>query len=254
MVNDMALKRPFVLSIAGTDPSSGAGVFADLKALEAHQVYGLGVVSALTCQSDKEFFRVDWVPAATIIAQADAILQRFPVALAKIGLVQDLEVLKSVIAYLQKAKPGIKIIWDPILQASAGYIFHGQPNEVTLKGILNQLYLVTPNVPEAGQLAPAVKAEDSARELSQYCHVLLKGGHQQENPGRDQLWMRCGQRYAYRPRRAQVSPKHGSGCVLSAAIAANLAQGFKLPRAVLRAKQYTTRFLSSNPSLLGYHG
>jgi hydroxymethylpyrimidine/phosphomethylpyrimidine kinase len=247
------MTRPYVLSIAGSDPSGGAGVFADLKTLEANRVYGLGVVSALTCQSDSEFFRVDWVPAATIMAQAEAVLQRFPVAVAKIGLIQDLEVLQTVIAYLQSVKPGIRIIWDPILQASAGYVFHGEHNELLLKEILTQLYLVTPNVPEARQLAPAAKAEDSARELSRHCHILLKGGHQEEKPGRDQLFMTTGKSYAYRPRPARISSKHGSGCVLSAAIAANLAQDNQLPRAVLRAKQYTTRFLSSNPSLLGYH-
>jgi hydroxymethylpyrimidine/phosphomethylpyrimidine kinase len=249
----MASARPYVLSIAGTDPSGGAGVFADLKTLEAQRVNGLGVVSAITCQSDTEFFRVDWVPAAGIIAQAEAVLHRFPVAVAKIGLIQDLEVLKTVIAYLLAEKPGMKIIWDPILQASAGFVFHGQPDSQDLRQILSQLYLVTPNVPEARQLAPAEIAEDSARELSRHCHVLLKGGHQEEKPGRDQLWMASGQAYAFRPGAARVFPKHGSGCVLSAAIAANLAQGNQLPRAVLRAKQYTTRFLSSNPSLLGYH-
>ena len=245
--------RPFVLSIAGSDPSGGAGVFADLKTLEARRVYGLGVVSAITCQSDTEFFGVDWVPAAAIISQAKAVLQRFPVTVAKIGLIQDLEVLQTVITFLKEVNPGMKIIWDPILQASAGYVFHGKPNAMALSTILNQVYLLTPNVPEARQLAPADQAEDSARELSRFCHVLLKGGHQPEKPGRDQLFRTDGKVYGYRPCPAQVSPKHGSGCVLSAAIAANLALGNTLPRAVLRAKQYTTRFLSSNTSLLGYH-
>jgi hydroxymethylpyrimidine/phosphomethylpyrimidine kinase len=249
----MARERPFVLSIAGSDPSGGAGVFADLKTLEAQRVYGLGVVSAITCQSDSEFFGVDWVPAPVIISQAKAVLQRFPVMVAKIGLIQDLEVLKSVITFLKEIKPGMKIIWDPILQASAGYVFHGEHNLMALSEILNQLYLVTPNVPEARQLAPAAQAEESALELSRHCHVLLKGGHQPEKQGRDQLFLTTGKMYAYRPGPGRVSPKHGSGCVLAAAIAANLAQGNTLPRAVLRAKQYTTRFLSSNTSLLGYH-
>jgi hydroxymethylpyrimidine/phosphomethylpyrimidine kinase len=247
------MTRPYVLSIAGTDPSGGAGVFADLKTLEAHRVNGLGVVSAITCQTDTEFFGVDWVQPAGIMAQAEAVLRRFPVSVAKIGLVQDLEVLKALVGFLLAARPGLKILWDPIGQASAGYVFHGEPDPGLLQEILGQIYLVTPNVPESRQLAPAEKAEDSARQLSRHCHVLLKGGHQEEKPGRDQLWLTSGEVYAYRPRTARVSPKHGSGCVLSAAIAANLAQGNQLPRAVLRAKQYTTRFLSSNDSLLGYH-
>lgn len=241
------------MSIAGSDPSGGAGVFADLKTLEANRVQGLGVVSAITCQSDQEFFAVDWVPARRILAQAEAVLQRFPVEVVKIGLIQDLEVLQSLLDFLLADNPERQVIWDPILQASAGYIFHGEPAAHLLREILPRLCLVTPNVPEAQQLAPAKGPEESARELSRHCHVLLKGGHRVDQPGRDQLYLSSGSRYVYRPQPARVMPKHGSGCVLSAAIAANLALAHPLHKAVLRAKQYTTRFLSSTPTLLGHH-
>lgn len=249
----MSRTRPYVLSIAGTDPSGGAGVFADLKTLEANRVQGLGVVSAITCQSDQEFFGVDWVPAGHILAQAKAVLQRFPVEVVKVGLIQDLEVLQAVLDFLLADNPGRQVIWDPILQASAGFVFHGEPAAPLFGQVLPRLCLVTPNVPEVQQLAPAAGPEESARALSRHCHVLLKGGHRVDQPGRDQLYLSSGSRYVYRPQPARVTPKHGSGCVLSAAIAANLALGYPLHKAVLRAKQYTTRFLSSNPSLLGYH-
>lgn len=249
----MARTRPFVMSIAGSDPSGGAGIFADLKTLEAHRVNGLGVVSAITCQSDQEFLGVDWVAAGQIIAQAEAVLKRFPVEVVKIGLIQNLEVLGLVLDFLETGPRGRQVIWDPILRASAGFVFHGEPAPALLGQVLPRLCLVTPNVPEAGQLAPADGAEESARQLSRHCAVLLKGGHRVDQPGRDQLFLSSGSQYAFRPQPARVSPKHGSGCVLSAAIAANLALGHPLQRAVLRAKGYTTRFLSSNPSLLGYH-
>ncbi|MGV3639598.1 MAG: hydroxymethylpyrimidine/phosphomethylpyrimidine kinase [Adhaeribacter sp.] len=249
----MPRTRPFVLSIAGTDPSGGAGVFADLKTLEANRVNGLGVVSAITSQSDREFFGVDWVPAGQIITQAGAVLKRFPVEVVKIGLIQNLEALLTVLDYLLDGYPERQIIWDPILRASAGFVFHGEPAPPLLGKVLPRLCLLTPNVPEALQLAPSNGPEESARQLSRHCAVLLKGGHRADQPGRDQLFLRSGSQYAYRPQPARVSAKHGSGCVLSAAIAANLALGYPLHRAVLRAKCYTTRFLSSNPSLLGYH-
>ena len=145
----MSRTRPYVLSIAGSDPSGGAGVFADLKTLEANRVNGLGVVSAITCQSDQEFFGVDWVPVERIIAQAEAVLNRFPVEVVKIGLIRDLEVLGLVLDFLLADNRDRQVIWDPILQASAGYVFHGEPATPLLEKVLPRLSLVTPNLPEA---------------------------------------------------------------------------------------------------------
>jgi len=249
----LARTRPYALCIAGSDPSGGAGIFADLKTLEANKVYGLGVVSALTYQNDDTFSGVDWVLMEKIIAQARLVLQKFPVEVVKIGLIQNLPVLKALISFLQENSPDIKIIWDPVLKASAGFTFHEQLDQEMLKEVLNSLYVITPNVPEARQLSPASQPEESAQQLSHFCHVLLKGGHQDDKKGYDQLFLRTGEILSYRPRRLEVFPKHGSGCVLAAALAANLARGFKLPRAVLRAKQYTAGFLASNETLLGYH-
>jgi hydroxymethylpyrimidine/phosphomethylpyrimidine kinase len=249
----MARLRPYVLSIAGADPSAGAGVLADTKTLEANQVYGLSVVSAITYQHDSAFTGVDWIPADQIIRQAESVLGRFPVSVVKIGLIQSLDVLKTLLDFLRRVNPDMRVIWDPILKASAGFVFHADARQQSLPDILSRLFLITPNVPEARQLAGAETTEESARQLSQYCPVLLKGGHREDRPGWDTLYLPSGEQHSFRPRSKNIYPKHGSGCVLSAALAASLARGHKLPRACQRAKQYTAHFLTSNPTLLGYH-
>src|ERR1700757_2780075 len=116
--------RKYVLSIAGFDPSGGAGILADIKTFEGNKVYGLGVISANTFQNDKEFKKVDWIPVEKIIEQIDILKTRFEFEYVKIGLIENLEVLNVIISHLTSHIPHLNIIWDPILKASAGYEFH----------------------------------------------------------------------------------------------------------------------------------
>lgn len=249
----MRSQRPYVLSVAGYDPSGGAGVLADIKTFEANKTYGLGVISANTFQNDKDFTGLDWMPFEKINAQLEVLAQRFAVQWVKIGLIQSLEVLAQVIAVCKRLWAGCQIIWDPILAASAGFQFHTSINQLQLQKSLREIFLVTPNVPEAQQLAPGAPATESAKQLASYCNVLLKGGHDAEKKGYDSLFTVEGRKYAFRPKAKNVSAKHGSGCVLSSAVAAQLAQGEGLHRACLLAKEYTGAFLKSNETLLGYH-
>lgn len=249
----MRIQRPYVLSIAGYDPSGGAGILADIKTFEANKTYGLGVISANTFQNDREFISLDWMPLEKISAQLQVLAKRFPVSLIKIGLIQSLEALAQVIAVCRKLWPDCKIIWDPILKASAGFRFHAEINKTQLQKVLREIFLVTPNMPEAQHLAGNGSASENAKELSAYCHVLLKGGHAAEKTGYDRLFTHDGKEHSFRPKEKNVSQKHGSGCVLSAALAAQLAKGETLHRACLIAKEYTSRFLKSSETLLGYH-
>src|SRR5436190_18815289 len=98
----MAQIRPYVISIAGSDPSGGAGLFADIKTFESHKVAGLGIVSALTYQTDCTFEKVDWIPVEKILEQAEILLKRFPVKVIKIGLIESLQVLETITDYFQK--------------------------------------------------------------------------------------------------------------------------------------------------------
>ena len=248
----MADTRPYVLSIAGFDPSGGAGVLADIKTFEALGVYGFGACSALTVQSDTDFLRVRWLETHDIIEQLEPLANKFPLHACKIGVVKNLDVLLEIIFYLKSRQPDIRVILDPVLRASAGFAFHGILESERLTAVLRGISLVTPNYEEIKQLKPDLPPIEAAKYLARYCAVLLKGGHNPVALGTDYLFEQdsC---IALPPTVPAVSPKHGSGCVLSASIAANLTLGCTLAEACRRGKRYTESFLSSNQSLLGYH-
>jgi len=242
-----------VLSIAGFDPSGGAGILADSKTCEANKVFGLGVISANTFQNDKEFDRVDWIPVEKILEQIDVLRRRFSFEYIKIGLIESLEVLSKIITHCRQFIPNCRFIWDPILKASAGFEFHKQINLTGLESILGNLFLITPNITEASVLGKESSPEGSAKYLSGFCHVFLKGGHRETKKGYDTLYLKEGKQFSFKPKMKNVSGKHGSGCVLSAGITANLARGEDLHRACMKAKEYTEKYLSSNKTLLGWH-
>jgi hydroxymethylpyrimidine/phosphomethylpyrimidine kinase len=172
---------------------------------------------------------------------------------AKIGLIQDLGTLEEVCIHLKQLNPEIKIVVDPILKASAGYKFHEWNTEAEkLKSVLKRLYLITPNFQEMKSLGGGQEVHSLSEEWSEHVAVLLKGGHNPDAPGWDFLYTGK-QRLELKPEQTEVFQKHGSGCVLSAAITARLALGNSLAEACLQAKQYTYTFLHSNTSLLGYH-
>jgi len=265
----MPKKRPTVLTIAGYDPSAGAGILADIKTFESNKVYGIGVVSALTWQNESEFERVEWVSVDKIISQIEILLRTSKVEYVKIGLIENVETLSCVVRYLKNYNPKIRIVWDPILKASAGFDFHQNSNLKTWQNLLPYLYLITPNWQEIAWFSGGKEGLDAAKELAQHCHVFLKGGHNSEKLGYDYLVVSRQSSVVsnqlegntiydlhtttFRPKAINIAPKHGSGCVLSSAITAFFARGYHEEKACLLAKGYVTRFLSSNPTLLGFH-
>ena len=265
----MPKTRPTVLTIAGYDPSAGAGLLADIKTFESNKVYGIGVVSALTWQNESEFERVEWISAEKIISQIEILLRKSKVDYVKIGLVENVDTLTSIVKYLKSYNPKIRIVWDPILKASAGFDFHQNSNLKVWQDLLPHLYLITPNWEEIAWLSGGKEGLEAAKELAQHCHVFLKGGHNSEKLGYDYLVVsrqlsvvsqefERNTQYAiqtttFKPKAKNVAPKHGSGCVLSSALTAFLARGFREQKACLLAKEYVTRFLTSNQTLLGFH-
>ncbi|MCL5266554.1 MAG: hydroxymethylpyrimidine/phosphomethylpyrimidine kinase [Bacteroidetes bacterium] len=245
-------RRPTVLTIAGFDPSGCAGVLADIKTLEAHDVYGIAVCTANTYQNDIHFSRVVWIDADEILAQLDVLQERFKFQYVKIGLIENLQVLGRVIDRLNRSNNTIKIIWDPILEASAGYEFHPAFPLTDLESICKKLYLVTPNLPELWRLFPDTDIRASGRKIAQWCNVLVKGGHSNDSNATDVLF--TGTTFlSFHGQRISTGEKRGTGCVLSSAIAANLACGFTLEQSCRKAKKYLTQFIKSSNTRIGYH-
>lgn len=248
----MTRNRPYVLSIAGFDPSAGAGILADIKTFEANEVYGLGVCSALTFQNDREFEDVQWVKEEDILKQIEVLLKRFEIRVVKLGLIKNFETLTIIISNLKSKIQNLKLIWDPILKASAGFNFHVCRDFYEFELISSKVFLITPNLPEMEIIFGNKDYEGNASQLSYQCAVLLKGGHDKSEIVRDILFHK-GKKAAFESPRIANGSKHGSGCVLSSAIAANLAKGHEIKEACRLAKEYVNRFLASSETLLGYH-
>lgn len=243
--------RPNVLTIAGFDPSSGAGLTADIKTFEKLGVYGFSACTALTFQSANVFESVNWVETNEVKRQVALQLQENNISVVKIGLVQNIEQLTEIVAFI-KAETKAKIVLDPILKASAGFDFELGNTVTQFNQLLSQLDVITPNWDEAKQLIQSENPSEALLLWSEQTSIYLKGGHRTDAVGTDVLFTK-GKTYAFKPKRYKVFEKHGSGCVFSAALTAFLAKGYPLNKACLRAKDYTARFLASNHTLLGYH-
>lgn len=246
------LKTPFVMSIAGFDPSGGAGVNADLKTFEATGSYGLGICSAITFQNEDSYTGTRWISLPEIQKQCELQFQKHYPEFVKIGLIENFEILDQLTAWLKEKCPAIKIIWDPILKASAGYVFH-KDHISSLPKILQRIYLVTPNAPELHQLFENFGNIDDLQEIAgkYQVNILWKGGHHTGQDSTDHL-ITPTTIVPFTVQRSIYS-KHGSGCVLSAAITSALAQGFFLSEACNKAQVYISSFINSNDSKLGFH-
>lgn len=249
----MATGRPPVLSIAGFDPSGGAGLLADIKTFEQHKVMGMGVVTGLTFQNDSEFEGVKWIPTDEIIRQINVLTRKYKFAFIKIGMLESLESLERIISSCLTSTTICRLVWDPILKASAGFEIHKSFEKEKLSELLKKIYLITPNTDEIKILTGEDDVIKGAKEFSKYCNVLLKGGHDKNQKAKDHLFTTDGKTFPFSAKTISKTGKHGSGCVLSSAITANLANGLSLQRSCLKGKDYVTKYLTSNKTLLGYH-
>lgn len=249
----MRKDRPCVLSIAGFDPSGGAGLLADIKTFEQEKVLGMGVMTGLTFQNDSEFVGVHWTESSDLLKQIEVLCRKFRFEFVKIGMVSGLDMIESIMKAVCQHSDDTKFIWDPIIKTSSGFDIHRSFQKDQLASVLSRLYLVTPNIDEAKLLAGNNDEMAGAKMLSGSCNVLLKGGHNEKSKGKDFLFTKEGKVFSFNPKNIAKSGKHGSGCVLSASLTANLANGLSLHRSCLKAKDYVTKVLSSNKNLLGYH-
>jgi hydroxymethylpyrimidine/phosphomethylpyrimidine kinase len=235
------MNRPFVLTIAGHDPCGGAGVLADIKVFEHLGLSGLGVVSALTFQNDNEFEGVKWCSLDEIDSQLKP-LRKYDVKAVKIGLIKNFERLEQMVDLVKAYFPTAYLVWDPILKASAGFLFHSET--AFAEGLGRKIDLITPNYEEYQQLQ--LDKNPAA------CSVLLKGGHRQDKPGIDTLFSdgKCFEIQGVEFK--EKYDKHGTGCVLSAAIAGYIALEYSELEACKKGKAIVEKLILSNESRLGY--
>ncbi|CAM1356548.1 hydroxymethylpyrimidine/phosphomethylpyrimidine kinase [Tenacibaculum ascidiaceicola] len=245
--------KTYILTIAGHDPSGGAGLTSDVKTFEAHGLYGLSVCTAVTVQNDVDFKECVWIEKEVIINQITSLFERFEISVVKIGIIQSWKVLLEVVHVLKKHNPSIKIVVDPVLKASAGFDFHSKEEVKVFEEVLQHCDFITPNYDEIKALFPDKSVEETIDFISEKTNVYLKGGHREDKKGWDEVYHSKIVQLNIPPKATSVFEKHGSGCVLSSALASNIAKKLSLEDACIHAKWYTEQFLNSNKTLLGEH-
>ena len=247
------------LSIAGTDPSGGAGIHADLKTFAAHGVYGMAAVTAIVAQNTVGVTAIEKVSPQILEAQLDAVFgDIFPDAV-KIGMVPDAELIRITASALKKWKARNVVIDTVMASTGKKPLIDAGAETVLARELLPLARVITPNIPEAEVLCGfrIVTHDDmvlAAKTIARLtgAAILLKGGHL-EGSCDDLLLEGDALRWFSAPR-IETRNTHGTGCTLSSAIAANLARGIPLPEAVARAKDYLSEAILRAPGLGRGHG
>lgn len=240
---------PVALTIAGSDCSSGAGIQADLKTFQHFQVHGLTAITCIVSETANIVRAVNPVPLDIVIDQVELMFDAFPIAALKTGMLLSTSYIEAVTRIFSERKPAALVV-DPVMIASTGDALLDPSAVESYKTRLFPLArLITPNLPEAetllGEKIPDASAlEPAARKIADLyqTNVLLKGGHL-DSPDCLDLLIENGTVHRYTTPRLPVRGSHGTGCTLSAAIAARLALGDSLPEAVATAKDYLTNTL-----------
>lgn len=252
---------PNVLSIAGSDPSGGAGIQADLKAFSALGCYGGAVLTALTAQNTRGVVGVEVVPAAFVAQQMDAVFDDLRIDAVKIGMLANADIIDAVAGCLQRWRPKW-IVLDPVMVAKSGHhLLDAAAAQSLREALLPLATLVTPNLPEAATLLGEAEPADwpgmmRLADLWQFrfgTALLLKGGHLTGGDSPDLLAI-GGDRHRFDAVRIATRNTHGTGCTLSAAIAALLPQQPDLRSAVAMAKRYLTGAIAASDQLSVGHG
>lgn len=241
-----------VLTIAGSDSGAGAGIQADARTIQALGGYATTAITAVTAQNTKGVLAWRAVPPRLIAAQIDSVLDDFPVAAIKTGLLPGAAAARAMAKALAR-HPRVPLVVDPVIASTSGSRFLSAAGVKALKKeLFSRATLVTPNWPEAAELSGRrvgtdAEAEAAARHLADKfgCAVLVKGGHAPGGRCRDCLVTAAGRVRWFSGRRIQTRNTHGTGCVLSAAIALGLARGDTIEVAVATARRFLSRSLAA---------
>jgi hydroxymethylpyrimidine/phosphomethylpyrimidine kinase len=241
------------LTMAGSDPSGGAGIQADLKTFHQRGVYGTSVITLLTVQNTQRVSAIEVLSPQIVAAQLQAVLEDIPPAAAKTGALGNGEIVALI---AEKARHfSFPLVVDPVMISKHGQPLMAESARTALAELLiPSAFLVTPNLHEAGELAQMTVCnletmKEAAIKIAGLGaqSVLVKGGHL-EGEAVDVLYWNGEFTHFHSPR-IQTRHTHGTGCTYSACITAELAKGRSLPDAVSIAKKFITQAIQTNPGL-----
>lgn len=246
-----------VVTIAGTDPSGGAGIQADIKAISATGSYAASIITILVAQNTQSVTAIQEIPLAFIQQQIDAVFTDLSIDAVKLGMLYHEDIIHLVAANLKKYQPRF-IVLDPVMISQTG---HSLLKPEAIQALVNDLFplatLITPNIPEAKSiLSININDERSMQDAALLLatrykvSVLLKGGHLKTTHSPDFFYDYSQQQiHRFDTQRINTKNTHGTGCTLSAAIASYLAQGEDLYYAIVKAKHYLTQCILAAKSL-----
>ena len=243
-----ALKNSHVLSLAGLDPSGGAGLLMDVKVWEHLQIPSLGVVSCLTAQTHDKVYGAEFFSTTKIMEQLLPLLRRYEIAAVKIGLIQNFEALRKVAQVIREIQPRCLLLWDPILGSSSGYTFHKGLSWEHFCDAAAMVDWVLPNGEEFRRLCPG-DLVSSAKSLSETCRLVITSHLKNQESCTDVYYWQGKEALLTTPQTG--TSKHGTGCVYGAALTAALVKRMSPTAACIYAQRITARYRESGEGTEG---
>lgn len=241
--------QPVALTIAGSDPSGGAGIQADLKTFHQFGVYGEAVITLITVQNTSGVKRVECLDPDLVAQQIRAVLDDIPPRAIKLGALGNAAIIEAVAGAL--AGSNAPLVLDPVMVSKHGARLLAVEAVAALKRwLIPRAFVVTPNLPEAAALTGEEQMSNAAQALVSLgaAAALVKGGHS-TGPHSDDLLLYNGAWRTFAQQRIDTRHTHGTGCTYAAAIAAELAKDADLPSAIERAKRFVTEAIRTAPGL-----
>jgi hydroxymethylpyrimidine/phosphomethylpyrimidine kinase len=254
-------RPPVALAIAGSDPSGGAGIQADLKTFSALGAYGTSVITALTAQNTRGVTGVHVVPTEFVIQQLETLVADVRLDVIKIGMLANADIVRAVADFLRR-HPQEHVVLDPVMVATSGDRLLDDDAVQAVRELMPLTSLLTPNLAEAAALLDAQPARSLAEMRLQAtalqelgaARVLIKGGHRDDGPEAVDLLLDVGGEALLRAPRVDTLNTHGTGCTLSSALAALRPQRDSWLEAALDAKSWLTAALVAADGLQIGHG
>ena len=237
-----------VLSIGGSDPSTGAGIQSDIKTFENHGVYGFTVITAITSQNTKKIYEILPIPAKMVKSQLKSVLEDFQIDAIKIGMVYDSSIIKAIHATVKQAK--CPIVVDPIIKSTTGTILLKKSALNDFKKMIVPIAtIITPNKKEAEILSDCHSTVDAAKKIQELGakNVIVTGSNETKNAIEDFV-LEADKNYNLKGKKIKIT-NHGSGCNYSASITASLAMKKTIHDSALQAKEYVFQSIKNSKSL-----